>query len=83
MEFVAAKHRGRDELERDTRIGYQAVRIYVETMNHKRMPTFQKLLPWNVSQGAPTPSEQKARFEALSAHIGVPIRPVVHKESKN
>lgn len=74
-EFVAAQQRIKYEFERDTRIGYQAVRIYCETLNKKQMPKFESLMPGFLNQ-APTLDQQKARFHALSAHIGVPVREV-------
>lgn len=65
-EFEVGKERKRDEFERDTTLAWQVVRIYVQTMNKKRMPDLDTLMPRvKRSMSAPSLEQQRAQLEEI------------------
>ena len=72
QEFAIARARQRDVFERDTVQAYQVVRIYVETMNKKRMPKLSTLVgqsekPQSARQMAQALSVLRQRYRGRKA----------------
>jgi hypothetical protein len=76
VEFEAAALRAIDRFERDTVQVWQANRIYVETMNKKRLPPLSSLIePKTVARRRrPTAQEQQDAIYLLSHRYGIPLR---------
>lgn len=71
-EFVVGLRVRRDEFARYTLIGYQAVAIWVETQNKKRMPKFDSLI--GVKKQPQSVQQMKSVLELMSMQMGVPLQ---------
>ena len=69
-----SRERQQDEFERATLIGYQAVNVYVRTMNKKKMPKFTDLIPSKPSTGRRRPEQARAMLELIAARMGGRVR---------
>jgi len=78
QEFAAARLRANDRHERDTVLAYQVVRIYVETMNKKRMPKLSALLNRTTAKIDPHTRRDKARavLQMIAARAGTKVKPM-------
>lgn len=71
--------RRRDEFERDTTLAWQANKIYVTTMNKKRLPSLDSLLPkktGKVLNWRPSLEQQRAGLLDISRMYKIPIKEV-------
>lgn len=70
--------RRRDALERDTILAWQVNRIYLQTMNKKRLPALSSLLPKPEQTVNWTPSleQQRAQLEEISRRYRIPLKVV-------
>lgn len=74
-EFAAFRERQADDFERATLIGYQAVSVYVRTMNKKKMPKFSDLVPKaKMSNATRSPEQARAVLELIAARMGGRVR---------
>lgn len=81
-EFAAHQLRSEDEANRDITLAWNGVRIYVKTMNGKKLPTLKTFLVGERGRSRPlTMAEQRANMEMLSAQMGIPLRRSKPKET--
>lgn len=74
-----AAERRRDEFERDTTLAWQVNRVYVQTMNKKKLPSLESLLPkakTKVMNFKPSLEEQRANLMEISRRYKIPIKEV-------
>lgn len=76
-EFVVARRRLQDQANRDIALAWWAVRIYLITMNKKKLPDLQSLMVATTT-GTPkqSPDAMRAALEMLSRRYGIPLKQV-------
>lgn len=73
--LAGAAKRHEDEFELATVTAYQAVSIYVQTMNKKRMPKFSDLVRKPSARAVKHgPEHARAALEVLAARMGGKVR---------
>lgn len=73
-EFVVARRRLEDQAHRDITQAWWVVRIYIETMNKKRLPDLHTLL--GVKAPGQSHTQMRAALEMLSSRYGGKVRQV-------
>lgn len=72
-EFVIAQRKQRDEFQRASLIGYQAVAIWIATQNKKgRMPSFESLV--GAQKAVQSVQQLKSALELMSVQTGIPLQ---------
>lgn len=72
-----AREKAQEQIEHDTFIAYQTVRIWVLTKNKKKMPNFADMIPRpnKATVGEHNPVKAQAFLEVLAARMGGRVRP--------